>query len=268
MALPFECSGSLVVAGKKKVNLGLLRKAYVNLLVAAFGFLTLGSPKRACVVQAMRLPHTALQAALVRDLEADVARFLGSDEAFTVSLTGGRENISGYLHGFVSKYDLQQRPEELLSGFTQVDPERVSVPKSGACIQLETAMDESIVQAMGMKDAFLLPDELIPDPLPRSCSKISSEAWLVLCRKMIEAGMVRLIHPDRAARFRGRTVRAKLFAVAKKDGKQRLICDRRANNAMEMSVVKLLELQMGEGHVLVLASLMRVACPTAASSLT
>ena len=65
--------------------------------------------------------------------------------------------------------------------------------------------------------------------------------------------MVRLIHPDRAARFRGRTVRAKLFAVAKKDGKQRLICDRRANNAMEMSVVKLLELQMGEGHVLVLA---------------
>ncbi|MBM4073889.1 MAG: hypothetical protein FJ271_33965, partial [Planctomycetes bacterium] len=119
----------------------------------------------------------------------------------------------------------------------EVKSAAVSLPTTGAAVDIVGLVPRSVGECLQAKDAFSLPPEERPETLPGCLMNISYEEWMRLLRRMLDNGMVTLVPARRLPTWRGRTITAGLFGVPKPPDHMRLIVDRRRQNALEMGLL-------------------------------
>ncbi len=115
-----------------------------------------------------------------------------------------------------------------------VVPARISIPARAGTCDPEKFLSGVQLRIYQNLDGLVLPEEQWEDPLPRPCHMVSVEDESVLRRMLCESGMAELVPESEVPRGRGnRKLLSGLFSVPHKIEKDRLIIDRRPQNATE-----------------------------------
>ena len=115
-----------------------------------------------------------------------------------------------------------------------VDPARISLPERAAVCKPEDFLCKERRAVLKDLRSIILPERGWPHPLPQPCHWITRADEVRLRASLLRSGMAEVISADRVPRdSRGRRIVAGLFTVPHKVESDRLIIDRRPQNATE-----------------------------------
>ncbi len=203
-------------------------------LVAVSGFYSLNCPKRRSAYETTMGPWhvTTSQQSYAYELFEGLVTFCSNstDEKWT----RGRKSLLEALRSVTEVERGGAKFEVKLAPPLAVRPDRISVPvHAGTCDPAQHLTGRQLYEYRNI-ERLVQPEGRWELPLPRPCHVISLEDEAALRDRLLENGMARLVDEDEIPRdSRGRKLVAGLFAVEHKVGSDRLIIDRRLQNATE-----------------------------------
>ena len=165
-----------------------LQRRAVNMMVAVYSFLALGSPATAATADTARCRLTGLQWKAVELMEERL-RYL-SRAAGRVSVAGGRHLILEEILKDCDLGDAYGAGGSTGGAPMSVTSELISLPPAAAVVALADVVPPRVAECLATPGAFDLPPEEWPDRRPAGCSLVSSDEWLRLLRRMLTCGMV------------------------------------------------------------------------------
>ncbi len=214
------------------------RWAWVNCLFGLFAYWELGCPRQAQEVDRslarLARPLNDLQLELASNLLEDVlpvCRLTASPEVScgTKSTLHALERLreASYHPGFVD-------PAALSTTARPVDPSRISLPETaGQCDPALHLRGEQLVVFNEFLERIAPPCPPV-GPLPRACHLVDKQSEFAANERLLDSKMACLIHESNIPRdTKGNATVAGLFAVEHKVSHDRLIVDRRPQNATE-----------------------------------
>ena len=216
-------------------------KAAINAWVAWCNFVVLGNPD----YQGMECePRVAYRCggeikAFTDQLLGEVREFM-SEELCTEELTcsGGRQSLLetleavGNLHGsYGSGSKLPDSLTGTLGSAISVVADRVAIPETAGTVDPCAWLPEGRKQLVEDLSVLQLP-ELLWDEVPRACHRVSLKEEAGLVRKLLKHQMITLVREEDLPRSEnGKLLTGGFFCVKKSDSEDRLIYDRRPENA-------------------------------------
>lgn len=213
-------------------------KAYVNEFVAWSNFVCLGCPDSGGVAYEPRVGHRCFSEArcFADGLLGEVAEFatdeLRGDE---LPCTGKRQVLEELITKLACT-DAYEGPRvsQVGSASTLALPvvaERIAIPSSAGTVDPLTLLPPEQAEVVADMEQLRLPEHLWRE-VAVACHKVSKEEETGLMKRLLETGMVTLVPEDVIPRDRrGRILVGGLFSVGKNDSEDRLIFDRRPQNA-------------------------------------
>jgi len=186
----------------------------------------------------LRAPPSERQWELIHRLEARLAAVCRPG-----SLRRDSMDAAASLHEIINKLDLGHYSASTdVGGPETLTASNMSLPKCAAIIPLqEPVLPAAYASLLRAPSAFLVPEALRPSAMPPMCMSVSN--WLDVAVKLWDVNLVGLCPDRQLLEHNGRTVRAGLFGVAKKNTLlRRMIVDRRPMNSLEYDLVTALRL--------------------------
>ena len=204
-------------------------KAFVNTFVAWSNFVVLGCPKKGSSAYEPRVLYRADIQVFAEELLGEVVEF-ASVEMVTgsLSLEGKRSLLEDLMKQTCASYGVQVAAP---SGALPVAAERVAIPKNaGAVDPLDWLPADQAATVAGLEE-LRLPEHLWEDVVT-ACHRVPEDQEAELARQLLETKMAVLVPENDLPRdSRGQLLTGGLFCVAKNETEDRLIFDRRPENA-------------------------------------
>ena len=217
---------------------------WVNELFSFHSWLALGSPKAMDKYE----PESGwFEGECVRtralELVSEIANFGGSGaELSKISLDGNRKLLHKQIHTFsMHDYDRQQRfnfnhkhhsnIDQLITNAIHVDPDRIGIPEEAGTVDPLKHLAPSERSVVRDLRKLKLPEDE-RGPIPRACHRILPGKERELVIKLLSHDMAVLVsETDLPKDAHGRLLLGGLFSVPKNETEDRLMYDRRPENA-------------------------------------
>ena len=121
-----------------------------------------------------------------------------------------------------SRYDIPNKTTTAEA----IEASRLALPSRAAIKPVDELLTSEVCQQFGCPPC----KDFNPDDIPRAYFNASATEWRAALRKMARIGMLKLASPEGVNPIE----QAGAFGLSKPNGTQRLLCDRRPRNAMEM----------------------------------
>lgn len=228
--------------GGKPVNGGIWAKRYLNAFIAWCNYVELGCPN---LVGGVCEPRVAYQSEVISRGYAD--RLLGEVEKF-----GSDELIGGMLEFQSGRRAVEEAllkvqcagPGYLFSetglelgGALEVKTDRIAVPEKAGTVDPLDHLTGDRAAVFSNMECLRRPEEAW-DPVVPACHRVSPADESGLMRRLLESGMVVLVEESKLPQdSKGSFLPGGLFCVSKNSEEDRLILDRRPQNATVDRVV-------------------------------
>ena len=229
------------VAGLRLGTKGLLKstdwcRVFVNALVAWCNFVVLGCPDGAGSAYEPRVAHRSVEGIrpYADKLLGEVAEFFCPEMlSGTLSCEGKRKDLedlvasgTGACYSGVVKVGCQQ-----LSTALPVVAERVAIPEEAGQVDPRRCLERSRAEVVDRLPDLRLPEALWGEEVV-ACHRVAVHEESSLLRRLWAAKMITFVPEQELPRRRdGRLLLGGLFAVRKNEKEDRLIFDRRPENA-------------------------------------
>ena len=209
-----------------------------NLLVALACFYDADCPKGGGALRFVTSELTDAQQSAAQRFQEDAELFCAASGGVIGSTTRGRGRLNSMVLSMGHRYSEAGRVVRASQAFTvaeEVIPAKISLPARAGHILGSSVMCEE--RAKVFRDLSVLRDDdnLVPGKHIRPCHRIERDAELQFLRTLAERDMIAFIDEAEVERHpvTGEVLRGGFFAVHHKEGRLRLIYDRRPQNALE-----------------------------------
>ena len=226
------------IAGKNKA--GLWARSYLNFWVAWSNYVVLGCPDCRGAVSEPLVSYGC-----GRRMRSFTNRLLGEVEEFMldvactgeVTCDGKRASLEESLELLVASnasYGVGILPggvSSKLSAALPVTADRIAIPEVAGTVDPRDCLDDEKAQILDRLESFRLPPDQWKDVV-KACHRVSEGEESSLIRKLLNSKMVTLIpESDLPRDHSGELMGGGFFCVAKNESEDRLVFDRRPENA-------------------------------------
>ena len=235
-ALPYPEVAGLSLGAKGRLESADWCRVFVNALVAWCNFVVLGCPDGAGSAYEPRVAHRSVEGIrpYADKLLGEVAEFFCPEMlSGTLSCEGKRKDLedlvasgTGACYSGVVKVGCQQ-----LSTALPVVAERVAIPEEAGQVDPRRCLERSRAEVVDRLPDLRLPEALWGEEVV-ACHRVAVHEESSLLRRLWAAKMITFVPEQELPRRRdGRLLLGGLFAVRKNEKEDRLIFDRRPENA-------------------------------------
>ena len=210
--------------------------------MSGFTFLKAASPKSPAEYEATlgAWSISTRQLEAFERLELDITRFIRLSPEVHLGSGRGLKNIHLLVKHFTEAWGLKEPQgansldvNSLVCSALEVNPDRIAVPEQAGQVLPESILRGKRCELFQNLDFLAVPDlDRLPEPVP--CYMVAPHNEVRIRELMLSHGMAVLIQEDTVARRTdGRLLLGGMFCVAHKELPDRLIFDRRPQNASE-----------------------------------
>ncbi|CAE7804395.1 unnamed protein product [Symbiodinium sp. CCMP2592] len=205
-------------------------KSFVNTFVGWSNFVVLGCPALGSSALEPRVFHRGDVQLLSEKLLGEVVEFVNVGLAFdSLEFSGNRSVLEEMLRLNCASYGVGQVPAP--SGALAVAADRVAVPELAGVVDPLDWLPPSQAMVVEHLEDIRLPEHAWGETVV-ACHRVPKEHEGELARKLLRAGMAKLVaEKDLPRTSEGRLLCGGLFSVEKDQHSDRLIYDRRPENA-------------------------------------
>ena len=213
-------------------------KQFTNVLVTVANFFELDCPRGGPQIDFHHGELSAAQKAAVQRFHQDAETFCAHPGGVIASTGRGRGRLNSMILSMGSRYNQAGRTMQACKAVTvaeEIIPDRISLPAVAGHFLGSDVMCAGRAKVFEDLSVLRLDDDPIPAKLVRPCHRIDRDEELRFIKTLIEKDVVALVDEAEVARhpLTGELLRGGFFAAPHKEGKLRLIYDRRPANSLE-----------------------------------